>query len=446
MGTLIKGGRILDPSQGIDQRADLYVAAGCIQAMGKDLERPPEATVIDAQGCWVIPGLIDPHVHLREPGFSYKETIFTGSLSGVMGGYTSLCCMPNTSPAIDDPEVVSWVIEKSQIAPGRVHPVGAITLGQRGEALADFHAMAAAGICALSEDGRSVLNSRLMKEALMAAKALNLPILSHCEDEALAAGGSLHQGKVAAQLGVKGIPASAEDVITYRDIQLAKETGARLHLCHMSTQESVTLLKRAKEEGLSVTGEVTPHHLLLTEAAVAGLDPNTKMNPPLRTEEDRQALLQGLREGIIDIIATDHAPHHQREKEKGFEQAPFGIVGLETALALGITELVGPGILTPLELIRKMSTNPAKLLGIPGGTLKVGAPGDIAIIDPQEAYQINKHQFYSLGKNTPFHGRWVKGRVRYTLVGGIPVVIEGKPREELLKIYHQEKEGVLKHD
>lgn len=414
---LIKNGRIIDPSTKTDEQMDLLIDGKLIKAMGKELTLNVDE-VIDAKGKWVVPGLIDVHVHLREPGGEHKETIETGSLSAAAGGFTTICCMPNTNPVIDSVEVVELIQQKANEAVVKVLPIASITKGQLGEELVDHQAMMRLGICGMSEDGKTVMNSGMMKKALERAKQLDLPVFAHCEDHYLAAGGVMNEGELAKELGVQGIPPEAEDVITCRDTHLALGTGAKLHLCHISTKGAVRLLRGAKQLSNRITGEVSPHHFTLTEEAVRGLDPNTKMNPPLRTQGDVEEILKGLKDGTIEIIATDHAPHHADEKAQGFEKAPFGIVGLETAVALGITELVEKGVLTPMELIEKMSTNPAKLLNIEAGTLKVGSPADVAIIDPNEEYEINRNQFYSKGKNTPFHGRRVKGRVCYTLVDG----------------------------
>lgn len=414
---LIKNGRIIDPASQIDEVKDLYIEGKHIKAMGDSLTLEADE-IIDATGHWVVPGLIDVHVHLREPGFTHKETILSGGLSAAAGGFTTICCMPNTNPVIDSPQVVKEIQEKAQRAPVKILPIASITKGQLGEELVDYGALVPLGICGLSEDGKTVMNSSLMKRALERAKEYNLPVMAHCEDHYLAAGGVMNEGALARALGLRGIPPEAEDVITCRDTHLALHAGARLHLCHISTRGAVGLLRGAKQLSSLITGEVTPHHFTLTEEAVRGLDPNTKVNPPLRSQADVKEILKALQDGTIEIIATDHAPHHPDEKAQGFEKAPFGIVGLETALALGITELVERGILTPMALIEKMSTNPARLLNIAGGTLKAGSPADITLIDPRAEYEIDSSRFYSKARNTPFQGRRVRGRVCYTLVDG----------------------------
>lgn len=421
---LIKGGRVIDPATKTDEQLDVFIQEGQIKSIGRSMAFKADR-IIDATGHWVVPGLIDVHVHLREPGFTHKETIVTGALSAAAGGFTTICCMPNTNPVADSAEVVELIHRKAQEAVVKVLPIGSITKGQQGMELANYEEMLKSGICGISEDGKTVMNSSLMKRALERAKELDIPVFAHCEDHQLAQNGVMNEGQLASSLGVPGIPPEAEDVITCRDTHLALDTGARLHLCHISTKGAVRLLRGAKQLSSRITGEVTPHHFTLTEEAVRGLDPNTKMNPPLRTAEDVAEILQGLRDGIIEIIATDHAPHHVEEKALGFERAPFGIVGLETAVPLGITQLVEKGVLSPMELIEKMSTNPAKLLNIEAGTLNIGSPADVTIIDPQAAYEINSNESYSMGKNTPFQGRRVKGRVRYTIVNG-KVVFERK--------------------
>ncbi|SCY51226.1 dihydroorotase [Alkaliphilus peptidifermentans] len=426
MKLLIKNGHILDPATNTDIHGDVLVIEGKIADIQQEiLVRADEE--IDAAGCWVVPGLIDVHVHLREPGFEHKENILTGSRSAAMGGFTTICCMPNTNPVIDSVKVVDYIQEKSREADlVRVLPIGSITLGQQGKELVPLKEIKRAGICGISEDGKTVMNIELMERAMELAAELNVTIFSHCEDHKIAGDGVMNQGKLNNILNLKGIPNEAEDLITERDILLAKKTGAKLHLCHVSTKDSVHLVREAKLRGVKVTAEVSPHHFTLTEEAVEDKNPNTKMNPPLRSSEDVAELIKGLKDGTIEIIATDHAPHHEDEKAVGFEKAPFGIVGLETAVALGLTELVDKGILTPTQLIEKMSTNPAKLLGIEGGSLKIGDRADITIINPNEEYEINKNSFVSKSKNTPFHGRPVKGKVIHTIVEGKIVVQNGK--------------------
>lgn len=418
MRILIKGGRVLDPSQELDRVQDILLEDGKVAAL-QDVSGGEADRTVDASGCYVMPGLIDMHVHLREPGFEHKETIHTGGMAAARGGFTTICPMPNTKPATDSPERIRLVADKAvQDSPVHVLPVGAVTVGQQGEELTDIAGMAAAGAVGISEDGKSVMNAALYREAMKKAAESGLLVMAHCEDKNLVGRGALNAGKKAEENGVDGITNAVEDVIVARDILLARETGARLHLCHCSTKDSVRMLKEAKEEGLSVTGEVCPHHFALTEEDIVPGDTNYKMNPPLRTEEDVQALKEGLRDGIFDVISTDHAPHHADEKKRPMAEAPFGIVGSETAVALTITCLVEEGYLTPYQMAEKMSTNPARLLQINRGSLKPGKPADVTIIDPAEEYTIDVNEFISKGKNSPFHGRKVKGRVKMTIVDG----------------------------
>lgn len=424
MSILIKGGRILDPSQQLDRVMDLLLVDGKVSQIEESIDTDADR-VVDACGMYVMPGLIDMHVHLREPGFEHKETIHTGGMAAARGGFTTICPMPNTKPATDNPERVSFVVQKAaEEAPVHVLPVGAVTLGQQGEELTDIAGMAAAGAIAISEDGKSVMNAALYREAMKRAAEKDVLVMAHCEDKNLVGRGALNAGKIAEENGVEGISNAVEDVITARDILLAKETGARLHLCHCSTKDSARMVKEAKEEGLTVTGEVCPHHFALTEEDIVPGDTNFKMNPPLRRQEDRQALKEGLRDGIFDVIATDHAPHHVDEKKKPMAEAPFGIVGSETAVALTITCLVEEGYLTPYQMAEKMSTNPARILKLDRGSLKVGKAADVTLIDPEAEYVIDASLFASKGKNTPFHGRKVKGKVRMTIVDGTIVYEE----------------------
>ncbi|MGN6711528.1 dihydroorotase [Anaerocolumna jejuensis] len=418
MSVLIKNGHVLDPSTGTDGIRDIYVKDGVIAAVGEKLDLAADE-VIEAQGLYVMPGFIDLHVHLREPGFEYKETIKTGSEAAARGGFTTVCPMPNTRPAIDSREMVEWLKAKEK-KDSLVHilPIGAVTRGQAGEELADIGGMSEAGAAAISEDGKSVMSTSLYREGMLKAKAAGIPVFAHCEDKDLVGNGVINKGKKAEELQLPGISNAVEDIIAIRDILLAKETGVRLHLCHCSTKDSVDFLAWAKKEGLPVTGEACPHHFTLADEDIPCDDSNYKMNPPLRSKEDVEALKEGLKNGILDVIATDHAPHSKEEKEKAFLQAPFGIVGLETAFALSYTELVETGILSPLELAAKLSCNPAGILGIEKGSLKEGRVADIVIADTREWYRIDKEAFASLGKNTPFHGREVKGRIKYTLVSG----------------------------
>jgi dihydroorotase len=366
-----------------------------------------------------MPGFIDLHVHLREPGYEYKETIASGSKAAARGGYTTICPMPNTNPATDSREMIEFILDKAK-AEALVHilPVGAVTIGQQGKELADIKGMAEAGAKAISEDGKSVMNTALYLEGMKEARKAGIPVFAHCEDKDLVRKGVINEGLKSRELNMPGISNAVEDVIAARDILLAKDSGVKLHLCHCSTKDSVAFIKYAKTAGLPVTGEVCPHHFTMSDDEIPGDDANYKMNPPLRSREDVQALKEGLKNNIMDVIATDHAPHSKEEKDKSILESPFGIVGLETAFALTMTELVKTGYLTPMQMVEKMSYNPARVLGIEKGTLEVGRAADIVIADPKEAYRINAEEFASKGKNTPFHGKEVTGRVKVTIVDG----------------------------
>lgn len=426
MKLLIKNGRVLDPMSSTDEIKDILIKDHSIIMVERNIDVESDR-IIDAKGCWVVPGLIDVHVHLREPGFESKETIETGSKSAAKGGFTTICCMPNTSPPIDDKRIVDYVQQKAkEKAVVNVLPIGAITKGQLGEELVNIPELIEAGVCGFSEDGKTVMNSALMKKALQRTAKYNLPIFSHCEDHYLAGDGVMNEGIRGRELGLKGISSDSEEIIAARDIILAKGCDAKLHLCHISTKGTVTILREAKKVGGKITAEVCPHHFVLTEEAVTLENTNTKMNPPLRTSKDIEEIKEALKDGTIDIIATDHAPHHENDKNLPYEKAAFGIVGLETAVALTITELVDTGILTPLQMVEKMSTNPAKLIGLDKGMIKEGKIADITIIDPQRSYEIDVNSFVSKGKNSPFHGKRVRGKVIYTIVAGKIVVANGQ--------------------
>ncbi|SHM67607.1 dihydroorotase [Anaerosporobacter mobilis DSM 15930] len=418
MKTLIKNGYVIDPATDKEEICDILIVDNCIAQIGQKITKEADQ-IIDATDCYVMPGFIDLHVHLREPGFEYKETIESGALAAAHGGFTSICPMPNTNPVIDSKETVAYLNDKSKKeAVVNVLPVGAVTIGQTGKELADITGMAKEGIVAISEDGKSVMDTALYKKAMAIAKEEGIVVLAHCEDKSLVQGGVMNAGKKANELGMPGITNAVEDVIAARDILMAKETGVKLHLCHCSTKDSAWMVGKAKEQGLPVTAEVCPHHFALTDEDIVEDDANYKMNPPLRSKEDVQALKEALRDNIIDVIATDHAPHSEEEKKKSIKEAPFGIVGLETAFALTMTELVKTGYLTPRQLVEKMSYNPAKVLGINKGTLKEGAIADIVIANPNEEYTIDTKDFVSKGKNTPFQGKKVYGKILYTLVDG----------------------------
>lgn len=424
MAILIKNGYVLNPAAGMQGIYDILVEDGMVAEIAPAIKKNAER-IIDASGKYVMPGFIDLHEHLREPGFEYKETIQTGTTAAAAGGFTTICAMPNTKPAIDSREMVEYLNEKAADAPVNLVAVGAVTLGQAGEKLADIKGMAAAGALALSEDGKSVMNPLLYKEGMVQAAEAGLVVLAHCEDRGLLAGGVMNAGKKAEELGMPGITNSVEDVVTARDILLAKETGARLHLCHCSTKDSVALVRFGKELGATVTAEVCPHHFSLTEDDIPGDDANFKMNPPLRTRADADALIQGLKDGTMDVIATDHAPHSAEEKKRSIKDAPFGIVGSETAFALSVTELVKKGHLTLMQLVEKISVNPAKILGIKKGNIAPGYAADLVIADLDTEYSIDVNTFLSKGKNSPFHGKKVTGKILLTMVGG-KIVYETK--------------------
>ena len=423
---LIRGGRVIDPSRGSDSVADVYLAEGRVASVGRNITGEDGCQVIEAKGKVVTPGFIDLHVHLREPVFEDLETIATGAMAAAAGGFTAVCAMPNTDPPLDNQGAIGFVISQAQRAgKARVYPIGTISVRQQGESLSEFGELLGAGAVAVSDDGKPVVSSHLMRTALEYAQTFGIPVADHCEDLGLAHGGAMHEGIVATRLGLKGIPAAAEEIHVSRDILLSQLTGGQVHLCHMSTRGSVALIRRAKELGLPVTAEVTPHHFTLTHHACEGYNTNAKMNPPLREAEDVEALQQALRDGVIDVIATDHAPHHYDAKEREFDDAPNGILGLETALGLAMTELVQPGILTLPQLLHRMSTRPAQIFRLPGGTLAVGAPADITILDPAAQWTVQPSRFFSKSRNTPFAGRQLVGQADLTIVRGRVVFERG---------------------
>jgi dihydroorotase len=423
MQLVIRRGRVIDPFQGVDAIRDILVENERIQAIETLLPDLPGATNIDASGLLVTPGFIDMHVHLREPGFEAKETIASGTRAAAMGGFTTVACMPNTNPVADNQSVITYIKERArQTGLVNVLPIGAITKGSKGEELAEIGDLVDAGAVALSDDGQPVMHAGLMRRALEYAGSFGIPVISHCEDTHLVAGGVVHEGYAATVAGLKGIPAAAEEVMVAREIILAELTGTPVHLAHLSTLGSIRLLKEAQGRGVRITGEVTPHHFTLTEAAVSHYDTNTKVNPPLRPEEDVAALHQALAEGTIEVIATDHAPHAFEDKDIEFERAAFGISGLETALPLVITQLVMTKILSWTQAITLLTVNPARILGIDRGTLAKGAIADITIIDPELELTINTQKFVSLGQNSPFHGWKLKGWPVTTIVAGKTVM------------------------
>jgi dihydroorotase len=416
---LIRGGRVIDPARGADGVADVYLEDGKVASVGRNLGAPDDALTIDAAGKVVSPGLIDVHVHLREPGQEDLETVASGAMAAAAGGFSAVCAMPNTDPVTDNQAAVGFIVSQAQRAgKARVYPIGAISLGQKGQQLAEFGELVGAGAVAVSDDGKPVVSSHLMRTALEYARTFGIPVADHCEDPTLSAGGAMHEGIVSTRLGLKGIPSAAEEIMVARDILLAEHTGGHVHLCHMSTRGSVDLIRRAKDKGLRVTAEACPHHFTLTHERCEGYDTNAKMSPPLREPEDREAIRQALKDGTIDAICTDHAPHHYDAKEREFDDAPNGIIGLETALGLAITELVESGLLTLCDLIDRMSTKPARIFKLPGGTLGPGAPADVTITDPTAQWTVDPAQFYSKSRNTPFSGRRLTGRAHVTIVRG----------------------------
>jgi dihydroorotase len=421
MRTLIKGGQVIDPGR-MNTIADVLIEDGKIQAIDVNLQRtlknPESVTIIDAQSLIVCPGFIDLHVHFREPGFEYKETIATGVASAVAGGFTTVCCMPNTSPVNDTQSITEFIFRQAKIADkARVFPIGAITKGSKGEELAEIGELHDAGCVAISDDGIPVMNSLVMRRAMEYARTFDLPVIDHCEDSHLSAGGSMNEGFVSTELGIPGIPNAAEEVMVARNIFLAELTQSRLHLPHVSTIGSVRLLRDAKERGLMVTAEACPHHFTLTDEAVRSFDTHAKMNPPLRTDADVQAIKDALKDGSIDIIATDHAPHAVHEKQWQFDNAPFGIIGLETALPLTLN-LVEEGVLTMEQAVAKLTCEPARVFKLPYGTLTVGADADVTLIDPKKSWTLDPNRLHSKSRNTPFTGWTMKGKVVKTLVSG----------------------------
>jgi dihydroorotase len=420
---LLRGGRVIDPSQSMDGAADVLIVDGRIEAIGERVADSASSRdgleTIDCSGLIVSPGFVDVHCHLREPGREEVETIATGARAAAAGGFTAVCAMPNTDPVTDNQAAVGFISRQASLAnAARVYPIGAISLGQKGESLAEFGEMIGAGAVAVSDDGKPVVSAHLMRTALEYAQTFGIPVADHCEEPTLAAGGAMNEGIVSARLGLKGIPAEAEEIMAIRDILLARRTGGHVHLCHMSTRGSVELIRWGKDRHINVTSEVCPHHISLTEDAVEGYNTNAKMNPPLRTADDVAALQEAVRDGTIDLIATDHAPHHYDEKEREFADAPNGIIGLETALAVNITWLVASGIISLPVLIERMSCAPARVFKLPGGTLRRGSPADVTVFDPGAKWTVDASRFKSKGRNTPYQGRELIGRTRVTVVDG----------------------------
>jgi dihydroorotase len=419
MSLLLRGGRVIDPANNLDAVQDVLIAERKIERIGRSLEAPAGAEIVDASGKIVCPGFIDIHVHLREPGYEYKETVATGTRAAAAGGFTAVCCMANTNPVNDNGAVTDYILAKAKVeGVVRVYPIGAVTRGLRGEELAELAELAESGCVAFSDDGRCVMNAGLYRRAMEYTLPFGAPLISHAEDASLSRGASMNEGVVSTETGLPGQPAAAEDVMVARDILLAELTGARVHIAHVSTAGAVRLIRDAKARGLQVSAEVTPHHLVLTEDAVRTWDPNTKMAPPLRTKRDVEALLEALADGTIDCIATDHAPHALSEKEGEFDRAAFGIVGLETAVAVLLDRLVRPGLLPLSTLIARLSRDPARLLNLPGGKLAAGAPADVTILDPDAETVVDPLRFRSRSRNTPFGGWSLRGAPWMTLVGG----------------------------
>ncbi len=419
---LIHGGRVIDPSQNIDRVTDVAIRRGRIEALARvpASGRTDFATVIDARGRVVCPGLIDLHVHLREPGEEHKETIVTGTRAAAAGGFTDVACMPNTRPALDDAARVKLILEKAEEAQFTVWPIAAVSLGREGQALVEMAELVECGAVGFSDDGSPVADAHLMRTALEYSRMLGVPIIEHAEDKALTVFGSMHEGRASALLGLRGMPGIAEDVVVARDILIAEYTGGHLHVAHLSTARSLALVKDAKKRGVHVTCEVTPHHLTLTDEDVraSGLDPHWKMSPPLRSAGDVKALRRGLADGTIDFIATDHAPHHLDDKDCTFEEAAFGIVGLETALGVVLTDLVGPGVIDLPAAVALMSTRAAAAFNLPAGTLKKGAEANVTVFDPEAEWTVDPAAFESKGINTPWAGRTLRGRASEVIVRG----------------------------
>ena len=424
MKLLIRGGRVIDPANGIDEQLDICIENGKIARLGKNMT-VPGAQILDAERLTVAPGLVDLHVHLREPGFEAKETVATGCAAAAKGGVTTLVAMPNTKPVTDCPEIVNLVRDKAAPTGVNVLPAGAVTVGQRGQTLTDFAALKAAGVPALTDDGVPIQNLALLRQAMREAKKLGLPLLDHCEDKDMVQNYAVNEGKVSAQLGLPGRPAIAEELQIMRDAMLAEETGAHVHICHISTGKGVDIVRRAKARRVRITCETCPQYFTLTEDEVLRQGTLARVNPPLRTQGDVEAIQAGLADGTIDAIATDHAPHTAEEKSKPLPDAPSGLVGLETSLALALTGLYHSGLLSLSRVAELMSASPAALLGLDRGTLGVGRDADLVLFDPNEEWTVDKNSFVSKGRNTPFHGRTVRGKVKYTVSHGKIIYQEG---------------------
>ncbi|WP_431737509.1 dihydroorotase [Cellulosispirillum alkaliphilum] len=416
---ILTNGRIIDPENKMDQSADIVLSDGVIKEIGTDLHtKYPNALTKDVSGMWVVPGLMDMHVHLREPGREDKETIATGTQAAAAGGFTSVACMPNTTPVLDEESKIRYVIQRGEACPCKIHPVGAITKNLDGEELAPFGEMVNSGARAVSDDGKAVAKSNIMRNALNYSKSFDIPVICHSEDSTLSYKGHMNEGLVSTRLGVRGVPVIAEDIGVMRDLLLAEYTGARIHVAHVSTAGAVRLIRAAKKRGVRVTVETCPHYITLTDEDVGLYDTNKKMNPPLRTALDRDAVIEGLCDGTIDVIASDHAPHNSEEKDVEFDAAAFGVVGLETSLGVVITALVKKGLLTPSQMVEKMALNPNKILSLTGGNLSTGAAADLTVIDPELKWHVDPQSFYSKSKNTAFDGMELQGAAVMTVLDG----------------------------
>jgi dihydroorotase len=416
---VILGGRVIDPAGHIDDTLAVAVQDGRIASVSKEAPKEfAKAKTIDAKGKWVVPGLMDMHVHLREPGREDKETIETGTQAAAAGGFTAVACMPNTNPVLDEEAKIRYVIQRGEGCVARVFPIGAITKGSEGEELAPMGEMVRVGARAVSDDGRAVEKSNIMRNALNYSKSFDIPVICHCEDTGLSARGHMNEGVVSTRMGVRGIPVIAEEIGVARDLLLADYTGARIHIAHVSTAGAVRMIREAKKRGVRVTAETCPHYFSLVDADIGMYDTNKKMNPPLRTAADRRAVIEGLADGTLDVIASDHAPHVSEEKDVEFDAAAFGVAGLETSLAVTITYLVEKKLLTPGGLVEKMTLNPNRILGLPGGTLSAGAAADITLVDPDAAWKVEAKHFFSKARNTPFEGFTLKGLACCTILDG----------------------------
>ena len=415
---LLRNGRIIDPANAVDASADLLIRDGLIDRIAAGIEPPAGARVIDVAGMLVVPGLIDMHVHLRDPGFPEKETVETGCRAAASGGFTTVACLPNTDPPIDSPQTVEYILEKARNADARVYPIACATKGMNGEQLTNIDALLGAGAVGFSDDGLPIESDTVMCDLMRLSERHGFPVCPHSEVFALTRGGHMHEGAVSRELGIRGMPAEGEAAMVERDIDLARSVGGRLHILHISVRRAVDLVRRAKSEGLDVTCEATPHHVALTDEDVPVYGTQGKMSPPLRSADDRDALFEGLADGTIDVLATDHAPHTVSEKLQRFPEAPNGILGLETAVGTFFTHLVEPGILCASDVIRMLSAAPARILGLDGGTLSAGAPGDVSVIDPSLSWTVDARAFRSRSRNTPFHGHTLTGRAVLTILGG----------------------------